>query len=62
MIFPTKWVYSKVRPSMVKMHVKNQQNDFERKNQNSLCDVEVILGLHCILPLLECVHALIKVA
>ncbi len=45
---------------MVKMHAKNQQNDVARKNQNSLCDVEVILGLHYIFPLLKCVHALIK--
>jgi hypothetical protein len=59
---PTKWVYSEFRPSMVKMHAKNQQNDLARKNQNSLCDVEVILALHYILPLLKCVHALIKVA
>ncbi len=47
---------------MVKMHAKNQWNDLARKNLNFLCDVEVILGLHCILPLFECVHNLIKVA
>jgi len=58
---PTKWVYLEFRPFMVKMHVKNQRNDVARK-QISLCDVEVILGLCCILLLLECVHALIKVA
>ncbi len=62
MLSPTKWIYSEIHPFMVKMHVKNQRNDVARKNQNSLCDVEVILGLHCIFPLLECVHALIKVA
>jgi len=27
-----------------------------------MCDVELILGLPCILPLLECVHMLIKIA
>jgi hypothetical protein len=47
---------------MVKMHAKNQRNDVVNKNQNSLCDVEVIPGLRCILSLLKCVHALIKVA
>jgi len=58
MLSPTKWVYSEFHPLMVKMHAKNQWNDVAWKNLNSLCDVEVILGLPCIL---ECVHALIKV-
>lgn len=62
MLSPTKWVYSEFHPFMVKMHVKNQRNDVVRKNLNFLCDVEVILGLRCILPLFECVHNLIKVA
>jgi hypothetical protein len=29
---------------------------------NSLCDLELIVGLPYILPMLECVHALIKTA
>ncbi len=47
---------------MVKMHAKNQWNDVARKNLNSLCDVEAIIGLPYIFSLLKCVHALIKVA
>jgi hypothetical protein len=58
MLFPTKWVYLEFHPLMVKMHAKNQWNDVAWKNLNSLCDVEVILRLHCILL---CVHTLIKV-
>ncbi len=44
------------------MHAKRQWNDVVGKNLKSFCDVEVILRLPCILPLLECVHVLIKVA
>jgi hypothetical protein len=62
MLSPTKRVYSKFCPLMVKMHAKSQQNDVAKNNLNSLCDVEVIIRLPCILLLLECVHALIKVA
>jgi hypothetical protein len=61
MLSPTKWVYLEFHPLMVKMHAKSQWNDVAWKNQNSLCDVEVILGLPCILLLLECFHVLIKV-
>jgi hypothetical protein len=28
---------------------------------NSLCDVELVVGLPCILSMLKCVHALIKI-
>jgi hypothetical protein len=33
-----------------------------KTNQQYLCDVEVFLGLTCIMPLLEAVHAFIKFA
>jgi hypothetical protein len=49
-------------PLIVKMHVKSSKNDVALKNLNSLCDVEFILGLPCILLMLECVHTLIKIA
>jgi hypothetical protein len=32
------------------------------KNLNVMCDVEFILGMPCILPLLKCVHMFIKIA
>jgi hypothetical protein len=45
---------------IVKMQVKFAKSEVSLNNLNSLCDVEFILGLFCILPLLECVHTLIK--
>ncbi len=61
MLSPTKRVYLKFHPFIIKTHAKSQRSDVVKKNLKSLCDVEIILGLPCILPLLECVHALIKV-
>jgi hypothetical protein len=45
----------------MKMHAKNPKNDTTSKNLSVLCDVELILGLPCLLPLLECVHKFIKI-
>jgi hypothetical protein len=47
---------------IVKVEVKFAKSEVFLKNWNSLCDVEFILGLLCILPLLECVHMLITFA
>jgi hypothetical protein len=44
------------------MHAESENFDATRKNLSSMFDVEVILGLPCILPMFVCVHALIKVA
>jgi len=57
-----KWVYLEFCPLIVKMHVESQQSDVVKNNLKSLCDVEVIIRLPCILPLFKCVHVLIKVA
>jgi hypothetical protein len=43
------------------MHVKSPKSDIASKNLNVLCDVELILGLPCLLPLFKCVHELIKI-
>jgi hypothetical protein len=37
-------------------------SDHALKNLNVMCKVELILGLHDIVPLLECVHMFIKIA
>jgi len=37
-------------------------NKQEKQNYEQLCDLQILLGLACILPLLEFVHALIKFA
>jgi len=62
MISIAKWVYLEFCPLIVKMHVESQQSDVVRKNLKSLCDVEIILRLPCILLFFKCVHVLIKVA
>jgi hypothetical protein len=45
----------------MKMHAKSSKCDQTLKNLNRMCDVEFILRLLCILPLLECVHTVIKI-
>jgi hypothetical protein len=44
------------------MHIKSSKNEVILKNLNVLCNIKFILGLPCILPMFECVHALIKIA
>jgi hypothetical protein len=44
------------------MHIKSPKSDIANKNLNVLCDMELILGLPCLLPLFKCVHKLIKIA
>jgi hypothetical protein len=36
-------------------------SDHALRNLNAMCEVELILGLHDIVPLLECVHMFIKI-
>lgn len=62
MLSLAKRVYAKFCPLIVKMNAKNVRNDQASKNLNAMCDVELIMGLPCILPLLECLHTLIKIA
>lgn len=62
MVFPTKKVYVKYCPLIVKIHLKSTKSEIALKNLNASCDVEFILGLPCILPFLKCVHTLIKFA
>jgi hypothetical protein len=44
------------------MQAESPKSDTTSKNLNVLCDMELILGLPCLLPLFECVHKLIKIA
>jgi len=50
------------QPLIVKMHVDAFWNNIASNNLSLLYDLEFILNLHGILPLLDCVHALIKLA
>jgi hypothetical protein len=51
------WTYQS--PTM-KMHIENANTDATTKNLVSLCNVEFILRFPCIIPLLDCMHTLIK--
>jgi hypothetical protein len=44
------------------MHDDALKNSIVNENLNFFCDLELILGLHAILPLLDYVHTLIKFA
>jgi hypothetical protein len=62
MLFPAKQVHPKFHPFIIKMHVESAKFDVVGKNLSYMFDVDVILGLPCILLMFECIHALIKVA
>jgi hypothetical protein len=61
MFFPSKIIYSEYWPLIVKIHIKSPKNDTTNKNLNALYDMELILGLSCLLSLFECAHKLIKI-
>jgi hypothetical protein len=42
------------------MALDSPTNQQAKLNNENLCDLQVLLGLGCILPLLESIHALIK--
>ncbi len=47
---------------LVKMTLDSPTIQQVKLNYENLCDLQVLLGLVCILPLLESIHALIKFA
>jgi hypothetical protein len=53
MVFLTKHVYVEYHLLIIKMHTKSSNSEVVQKNLNALCDVEFILGLPCVFPLLE---------
>jgi hypothetical protein len=53
MFFVAKRIYV-VLSFDVKMNIESVRNDQVLKNLNVMCDVELILGLPYILPLLKC--------
>jgi hypothetical protein len=60
MFFPSKIIYFEYQPFIVNMHVDNPKSDITNQNLSVLCDVELILGLPCLLPLFECVTSSFK--
>jgi hypothetical protein len=47
---------------MAKMHVDASRNNTTTENLNLICDLELILVLHAVLPFLNSMHTLIKLA
>jgi hypothetical protein len=52
----------KYKTLFVKIALNNTTNSQVMLNYEHLCNLHTLLELACILPLLECVHALIKFA
>jgi len=53
---------AKYKSLLVKMALDNFINQQIMLNYEHLCDLHILLGFACILPLLESMHALIKFA
>jgi predicted RNA-binding protein YlxR (DUF448 family) len=62
MLSPCKWVVAKYKTLIAKMLDDQIENETIRSNLQKLLNLEFIIALHCILPLLELVHTLIKYA
>jgi hypothetical protein len=62
MLIPLKYVSRKYRSLIVKMHTYAPKCELAQKNLDLMCDLELVFGLPCILPMLEVVHTLIKYA
>jgi len=45
---------------LVKMAIDQNINQQAKFNYEHLCDLQILLGLACIFPMLESVHVLIK--
>jgi hypothetical protein len=59
-MFPTKRILVEYKTLVVKMHDDLHIVVVTKTNLQYICDIEVVMGLTCIMPLLELVHALIK--
>jgi hypothetical protein len=53
MLSPSKWVLTKYKAMVVKMVIYSPTINVAKKNYELFCDVETLLGLACLLPLLE---------
>jgi hypothetical protein len=62
MLSPSKWVVAKYKTFIAKILRDQIEIKATRSNLQNLSNLEFIFGLHCILPLLELVHTLIKYA
>jgi hypothetical protein len=61
MVVPSKVVFEEFKTILVKM-AKDVVNEYVATNYEMLCDIEIVLGLTCLLPMLEVVQGLNKYA
>jgi hypothetical protein len=57
---PVKRVMSEYKALVLKMHLDSQSLATAKANLNLLCEIELLLGLACILPMLEALNYLVK--
>jgi hypothetical protein len=57
-----KCVLARYKSLVVKMHYDCVKSKYVHDNFELLCDLDLILGLPCVMPILEVVHSLIKYA
>jgi len=62
MLSPAKRLMAKYKTLIVKMTLNNLTSQQAKQNYEHLCDLQILLGLAYVLPLLEFVHVLIKFA
>jgi hypothetical protein len=60
MLNPLKWLLIEYKSIVVKMYMHAPKSKLVQDNLDLLCDLELVQGLPCILPMLEVVHTLIK--
>jgi hypothetical protein len=60
MLQPLKYVGKKYKMLIIKMAANCGSMELVKINILNLCDIDMILGLPCVLPMLEFVNALMK--
>ncbi len=60
MFSPAKKVLTKYEPFIMKMWADRSACEIVNANIIALFDVQILLGFHCIMPLLELLNGLIK--
>jgi len=62
MLLPSKRVLTEYKNLVIKMVEDNVTIDIGKTNYELLCDLEMLFGFSCIIPLLELVQGLSKFA
>jgi hypothetical protein len=62
MVFPSKVILEEFKTLLIKMVQEFDTNDNAKVNYEFLCDADTVLGLNCVIPMLEVVQGLNKYA